>query len=128
MLRWAPALTLLLFLGPVAAGLVGTWLPAFGILPALGGTELSLEPWRRLLAQPGLPESLRLTLASGFAATAISLAIVLGFLAACHGTRPVAAVRRLLAPQIGFLFGVKVLFLLAGLDGRWIALVWGHLL
>ena len=32
-----PALTLLVFLGPVAAGLLGTLLPAFGYLPALGG-------------------------------------------------------------------------------------------
>ena len=100
MLRWVPALTLLLFLGPVAAGLVGTWLPAFGILPALGGTEFSLGPWRRLLATPGLEASLRLTLSTGFAAVLVSLALVLTFLAACHGTRPVAVVRRLLAPLL----------------------------
>ena len=100
MLRWVPALTLLLFLGPVAAGLVGTWLPAFGILPALGGTEFSLVPWRRLFAEPGLGRSLTLTLTTGFAAAIVSLALVLAFLASCHGTRPVAAVRRLLAPLL----------------------------
>ena len=38
---------------PVAAGLLGTLLPAFGLLPALGGRAASLEPWRVLLAQPG---------------------------------------------------------------------------
>ncbi len=100
MLRWAPALTLLLFLGPVAAGLIGTWLPAFGYLPALGGERFSLEPWRRLFSEPGLGGALRLTLTTGFAATALSLAIVLAFLATCHGTRPVIAVRRLLAPLL----------------------------
>ncbi|UCH75316.1 MAG: ABC transporter permease subunit [Rhodospirillales bacterium] len=100
MLRWIPALTLLLFLGPIAAGLVGTFLPAFGILPALGGTEFSLAPWRRLFAEPGLETSLRLTLTTGFAAAAVSLAMVLAFLAACHGSRPVAVVRRLLAPLL----------------------------
>jgi putative thiamine transport system permease protein len=100
MLRWVPALTLLLFLGPVAAGLVGTWLPAFGILPALGGTEFSVAPWRRLLAAPGLDTSIRLTLGTGFSAAIVSLALVLAFLASCHGTRPVAAVRRLLAPLL----------------------------
>ncbi len=100
MLRWVPALTLLLFLGPVAAGLVGTFLPAFGILPALGGTEFDLAPWRRLFAEPGLGTSLRLTLTTGFAAASVSLALVLVFLAACHGTRPVAVVRRLLAPLL----------------------------
>ncbi len=29
LLRSVPALTLLLFLGPVGAGLIGTWLPAW---------------------------------------------------------------------------------------------------
>ncbi len=100
MLRWVPALTLLVFLGPVAAGLVGTWLPAFGILPALGGSELTLEPWRRLFAEPGLGEAVRLTLTTGFAATILSLAIVLAFLGTCHGTTAVIAVRRLLAPLL----------------------------
>lgn len=100
MLRWVPALTLLLFLGPVAAGLVGTFLPAFGILPALGGRELSLAPWRQLFSVPGLGTSLRLTLSTGFAATLVSLALVLAFVATCHGTRAVAAARRLLAPLL----------------------------
>ena len=48
-LRYLPALTVGLFLGPVIAGLIGTLLPAFGYLPALGGEQFSLEPWRRLL-------------------------------------------------------------------------------
>ena len=100
MLRRIPALTLLVFLGPVAAGLVGAWLPSIGILPALGGVEFSLEPWRLLFAEPGLGGAVRLTLATGFAATAASLAIVLAFLATCHGTRAVVAVRRLLAPLL----------------------------
>ena len=48
MLRLAPPLTVLLFIGPVVAGLLGTALPAFGWLPALGAAVPSLEPWRRL--------------------------------------------------------------------------------
>ena len=100
MLRWFPALTLVLFLGPVAAGLVGTWLPAFGILPALGAMTPSMAPWRLLFAAPGLGTSLTLTLGTGFAATLISLAIVVGFLASCHGRRPVVLVRKLLAPLL----------------------------
>lgn len=99
-LRWFPALTLVLFLGPVAAGLIGTWAPAFGFLPALGGSGFSLDPWWQLFAQPGLGKSLALTLGTGFAATLISLSIVLGFLASCHGRRPVVLVRRLLAPLL----------------------------
>jgi putative thiamine transport system permease protein len=38
-LGFIPYLTLALFLGPVAAGLVFTLLPAFGYLPALGETD-----------------------------------------------------------------------------------------
>ena len=46
---------------PVAAGLLGTALPAFGWLPAVGATRLGLEPWQRLLQAPELPSALRLT-------------------------------------------------------------------
>ncbi|MCH9012298.1 MAG: ABC transporter permease, partial [Proteobacteria bacterium] len=100
LLRFVPALTLLLFLAPIAAGLIGTWLPAFGYLPALGGEGFSLAPWRDLLASPGLATSLRLTLTSGFLATAVSLSLVIGFVAGCHGTRLFARLRRGLAPLL----------------------------
>jgi putative thiamine transport system permease protein len=73
-LRYLPALTVGLFLGPVLAGLLGTLLPAFGYLPVLGGEQLSLEPWRRLLAAPGLAPALQVTLTSGVASTARSAA------------------------------------------------------
>ncbi|MEM9787646.1 MAG: ABC transporter permease, partial [Pseudomonadota bacterium] len=43
-----PALTLLAMLGPVAAGLWGTFLPAFGHLPAAGLTGPTLDPFRDL--------------------------------------------------------------------------------
>ena len=100
LLRFFPALTLVLFLAPIAAGLIGTWLPAFGYLPALGGESFGLAPWRGLLASPGLATSLRLTLTSGFLATAVSLALVIGFVAGCHGTRLFARLRRGLAPLL----------------------------
>ena len=100
LLRFVPALTLTLFLTPIAAGLIGTWLPAFGYLPALGGEGFGLAPWRGLLASPGLATSLRLTLTSGFLATAVSLALVIGFVAGCHGTKLFARLRRGLAPLL----------------------------
>ena len=34
----------------------------------------------------------------------------------------------LLVPQIGFLFGVQVLFLWLGLADGWLAVIWTHLL
>ena len=128
LLGYAPALTLALFLTPIAAGLIGTWLPAFGYLPALGHDELSLAPWRQLAATPGLGGSLRLTLVSGFLATVISFALTIAFLAACHETRLFAELRRLLAPllsvphaalAIGFAFLVAPSGWLARLASPW---------
>jgi putative thiamine transport system permease protein len=100
LLRQVPALTLALFLAPVGAGLIGTWLPAFGYFPALGHDSFSLAPWNELLSSPGLGTSVRLTLVSGFLATAVSLALVLATVASCQGTRLFARLRLLLAPLL----------------------------
>jgi putative thiamine transport system permease protein len=100
MLRYAPLVTLAIFLGPVIAGLLGTALPAFGYLPALGGHALGLEPFARLFEQPGLGTGIALTLTSGFLATALSLALALGFCAAAHGTRGFARAQAFLAPLL----------------------------
>lgn len=99
-LRAVPALTLALFLGPIAAGLAGTIAPAFGWLPAIGGEALSLEPWRALFAAPGFAASLGVTLASGLAATTLSLGTVVLFCAACHGTRPFRRAQSVVAPML----------------------------
>jgi putative thiamine transport system permease protein len=100
LLRHAPALTLALFLVPIGAGLLGTWLPAFGYLPALGGTEFSAAPWQALFAHPALPSAVRVTLISGLAASIASLALVIAFLATCHQTRLYRGLRRILAPVL----------------------------
>ncbi|KAA5603142.1 ABC transporter permease [Blastochloris sulfoviridis] len=84
MLRAAPPLTLALFLLPIAAGLAGTALPAFGYLPALGHTEVSLGAWRELMATPGLADTLALTLRVGLLATALSVVLAIGFCALAH--------------------------------------------
>lgn len=100
LLKTVPALTLAAFLAPVAAGLLGTLLPAFGFLPSLGGTEIGLDPWRRLLSAPELPSALWLTLTSGLLASVASVAIVIAFCAAAHGTPLFRALERLLAPLL----------------------------
>ena len=41
---WVPRLTLLIMLGPVAAGLLFTLLPAIGYMPSLGASEIGLAP------------------------------------------------------------------------------------
>ena len=73
-----PALTLLAFALPIVAGLLGTLLPAFGYLPALGGTALDTSPWSALVRAPGFASALRLSLATGWLATALSFMLAVG--------------------------------------------------
>jgi putative thiamine transport system permease protein len=95
-----PILTLLAMLGPVAAGLWGTVLPAFGHLPAAGLTGPSLDPFRDLFDWAGLPRAMMLSLSTGLLATGISLAIVVLVTAGWSGTRPFRALERLLSPLL----------------------------
>jgi putative thiamine transport system permease protein len=67
------------FLLPVVAGVIGTLLPAFGVLPALGSTQFSLAPWRALFEQAGVSTSVRLSLQTGVLATLLSLAVAASF-------------------------------------------------
>ncbi len=97
-LRQAPRVTVLLFLVPVAAGLAGTVLPAFGWLPALGGRHLTLAPWLRLAAEPGLGRAIALTFATGLTATVVSVLLVLGLCAHWHGRKPGRIGRAVFAP------------------------------
>ncbi|WP_373634866.1 ABC transporter permease [Yoonia sp. SS1-5] len=95
-----PVLTLLAMLGPVAAGLWGTVLPAFGHLPAAGLTGPSLDPFRELFGWAGLPRAVLLSVTTGVIATSISLAIVMLVTAGWSGTRPFRALERLLSPLL----------------------------
>ena len=83
----APALTVATFALPIAAGLAGTFAPAFGYLPAIGGHAWSLDPWRELVAWPGFASSVKLTLATGFAAALVSASLAFGFCAWAAGRR-----------------------------------------
>ena len=67
--------------GPVLGGLAVTAAAAFGYLPALGQAQATLAPWRRLFAEPGLWQSLRLTTTVGLSATLLSLALAFALLA-----------------------------------------------
>ncbi len=117
-----PALTLALFLLPVGVGLAATLAPAFGWLPALGGETLSLDPWRRLVAEPGLARAVTATLVSGFAATLLAAAITVAFLAAWSGTRLERWVRAVLSPVLAMphaALAIGLAFLLA--PSGWLA-------
>ncbi|WP_424944885.1 ABC transporter permease [Aliiroseovarius crassostreae] len=95
-----PSLTLLAMLGPVAAGLYGTILPAFGHLPAAGLTGPSLDPMRDLIAWPGFWPSVRLSFVTGMVAAGLSLGIVALILAGWAGTPTFRWVERALAPLL----------------------------
>ena len=100
LLAYAPGLTVAVFLGPIAAGLLGTLLPAFGYLPALGGERFGLAPWHALISQPGFWTALRLTLVTGLAATAASLVLASGLCAFVLGRNGFRRVELLLAPVL----------------------------
>ena len=95
-----PILTLLVMLGPVVAGLWGTFLPAFGHLPAAGLTGPSIEPFRDLFAWAGLPRAIFLSISTGLIATSMSLLIVMLITAGWSGTRPFRVLERLLSPLL----------------------------
>ncbi|MEQ9330148.1 ABC transporter permease subunit [Thalassobaculum sp.] len=128
MLRLAPYLTAGLVAGPIAVGLLGVTLPAFGLLPGLGGDMATLAPWFRLLDQPGLGRSVAVALAAGLGSTLIAVLLVFLFLAAADGTRLLGWMRRLVAPllavphaaaAVGVAFLIAPSGLLARLASPW---------
>jgi putative thiamine transport system permease protein len=101
------------------AGVIGTLLPAFGYLPAIGGEHFSLAPWRILFEQPGVLTSIRLSLQSGLLATLLSLAIAAGFCAMADDTplyrRMAALVSPMLAtPHVAVAIGLAFLIAPSG--------------
>ena len=95
-----PALAFAILAGPIIVGLFFVLLPAFGYLPALGGTSFTLDPWRQLFAAPGLWRGAWLSLSTGLVTGAVSLLITGLFLAGFHGSRAFVAMRRLVSPLL----------------------------
>jgi putative thiamine transport system permease protein len=95
-----PAMTLLVMLGPVLAGLYGTLVPAFGHLPAAGLMGPNLDAFRALFDWPGLPRSVMLSLTTGLGTTVIALALVMLLVAGWSGTCAFRALERLLSPLL----------------------------
>jgi putative thiamine transport system permease protein len=85
-------------IAPILLGLWQTGRAGFGVLPALGLTDWSLDPWRHLAGLPGVASSLRLTLVTGLVSTLLSLLLAVGFCAALHGRMRPAAAARMLTP------------------------------
>ncbi|MBB4302029.1 putative thiamine transport system permease protein [Rhodobium orientis] len=100
MLRLVPFLAILVLVGPVAAGLAGAALPAFGYLPALGGTAFSLDPFRAVFAAPGIWTSIGLSLGVGLTSTAIAFLAVVLFVAGWQATRVFTVLTQMLSPLL----------------------------
>jgi putative thiamine transport system permease protein len=114
-------LTLALFLVPIGTGLLGTFLPAVDVFPAIGRHEPSLAPWRDLIATPGLGTSVSLTVRVGLLATLASLALAVGFCALASGSRLFARLEGGLAPLLAtphVAVAIGLAFLIA--PGGWI--------
>jgi putative thiamine transport system permease protein len=95
-----PAATVAVLVVPVAAGVWGTLLPAFGHLPAAGATGPSFVAWRALLDWPGLGRAMWLSVSVGVVSTVIALAVTVLIVAGWHGTRAFAALERMLSPLL----------------------------
>lgn len=118
--------TLTLLALPVLAGLAGTLLPAFGLLPALGGQTLGLHAWRKLFGSPGVATSVVLTLATGIAATGLSLCLALCVAAALHGRSSARRVGAAIAPWLAVphsavAIGLAFMVLPSGWLVRWVS-------
>lgn len=121
--RFGPPLAILLLAGPIIAGLLGTLLPAFGYLPALGGNSFTLEHVARLFGQPGLATSVLLSLAAGLITTAVSLGAVAFFIAAFAGTKTFSRIQHLVSPMLSVpyaaaAFGMAFLIAPSGMLAR----------
>ncbi len=100
-LRLFPGVTVVLFVGPILAGILGTILPAWGLLSGQAGTAApSLAAWDALFAEPALGRAVALSAGTGVAATVLSVGIVALLTAALWGTRAFKVMRRLLSPLL----------------------------
>jgi putative thiamine transport system permease protein len=121
--RLGPPAAILLLSGPILAGLAGTILPALGYLPALGGDAFSLDPLRQLVAVPGIGGSAILSLRAGLASAALSLCVVMLFVAAWAGTSAFSRMQHLISPLLSVphaaaAFGFAFLIAPSGLVAR----------
>lgn len=95
-----PSAIFILFLAPVGIGLAGTLLPAFGWLPALGLTKISIEPWLAVFNYPGFTTALIRTLLTGLGASLLAVVFAYLILIGLYGTPALKRLERLLSPLL----------------------------
>jgi putative thiamine transport system permease protein len=100
LVRLAPAATIIFLFAPVAAGLVGTLLPAFGYWPAIGANQPSFSAWRDLAQTPGILQAMLTSLSVGLVTTLVSLTAVIVMLAVFQGTAMAPLIARLVPPML----------------------------
>jgi len=123
-----PWLTVAIFLTPVALGLVGTWLPAFGWFPAIGLDRFSLAPWYNLLSHPSFPGALRHTLVTGLGSALLALLLTALLLIGSYPSALFSWLEKSLAPILSiphaaFAIGMSFLLVPSGWLVRLLALV-----
>jgi putative thiamine transport system permease protein len=121
--RLGPPLAIAVLAGPILFGLAGTILPAFGYLPALGGTGFTLAHVEKLAVQPGIVMSGLISLAAGLVTTAVSLGMVMLFVAGWAGTRIFSRIQHLVSPLLSVphaaaAFGLAFLIAPSGMIAR----------
>jgi putative thiamine transport system permease protein len=99
-LKWAPAATLAFMVLPVSAGLLGTFAPALGWMPALGSGEPGLREFAGLVTWAGFSRAAWLSVTTGLGTTILSLAIVTLVSAGWQGTRSFRLLERALSPLL----------------------------
>lgn len=124
--RLGPPLAIGLLTLPILAGLAGTLLPALGYLPALGGTVLTFEFFGELLTRPGLLRSCLISLSAGIITAAISLTVVMVFVAGFSGTPIFSRIQHLVSPLLSVphaaaAFGLAFLIAPSGMIARLIS-------
>lgn len=117
--RVTPPITLLLFLLPVALGLIGTWIPAFGYFPAIGETQFSLKPWVTLFNFPGFESAVLKTFVSGLGASFLALFLMFLILVGTYPSRLFHRIEQSLStilsvPHAAFAIGFGFLLMPSG--------------
>ncbi len=125
----APFLTLAILLGPIIAGLLGTLLPAVGLLRPDGNNDLTRLPFDMALETPGLRTSVWLSIKTGLLSTLAALGFAILLVSGWYGTRWAARAEQLLSPLLSVPHAAAALglmFLIA--PSGWLARVispWG---
>jgi putative thiamine transport system permease protein len=128
----AGTMTVLLLLWLLAFLVLALWsLATSWRFPAALPQAFTLATWSRHLEAVSRPAFV--TVVTGAAAVLLSLALVLLCLENedRSGRRPRTLLFLyvpLLVPQMAFLFGTQILFIRLGIAGRWVGLIWSHVL